>query len=391
MYAWQATVQDEAGNIVPLPVVTVYRGNGSTLASIFNEAGAPLPNPLTGTMEGFVQFWANPSPYKVVASTGGMSTEVWHIDLGSAQSYPTFEAMAAAQSAIYDIQEGEVITAGGVNYIRKVGSSVDGVSGVAYAELYNSSAILATSSPLGELASSKGEDESVAALGIGYRRIAVVGDAYTYSVNSADHLPAVHQVWPDGSGAVQIDVSGLGLSKDYVFVNNGSNNANVIIDGGDVRLNAPWVSSSSTVNRFILSSGETVTLRRFISGQIFVQLNVSQLRWVGDPNYGTYYKKESGGFWTVSFVRTPGISANSESISTVSDRFDLSESYLESITMLPADDGSPYLLNLPQVTKISTRHGLAVNQFSIYNNNSTIWNRPVRFTFSNVKEVFSGF
>ena len=186
-------------------------------------------------------------------------------------------------------------------------------------------------------------------------------------------------------------MSGISLDREYVIVNNGTNNATVVIDSGPtVSFRAPWVSTGSSINRFMLSSGETVRLTRFIAGQIFVQLDVSQLRWVGDSNYGTYYQKESGGYWTVSFVRTAGISANSESVTSVVARYDLSEAYLDSVTMMPAADGSPYLLKLPQVTKISTRNGLAVNQFAVYNDNSSTWSRPVRFTFSNVKEVFSG-
>ena len=82
MYAWQATVQDEAGNIVPLPVVTVYRSNGTTLASIFNEEGDPLPNPLTGTMEGFVQFWAADGRYVIGGANGSDQTEAWEVNLG---------------------------------------------------------------------------------------------------------------------------------------------------------------------------------------------------------------------------------------------------------------------------------------------------------------------
>lgn len=82
MYAWQATVQDEAGNVVPLPVVTVYLNNGATLARIYNEAGAQLPNPLTGTVEGFVQFWAEAGQYKIRGASGGNSTELWGITIG---------------------------------------------------------------------------------------------------------------------------------------------------------------------------------------------------------------------------------------------------------------------------------------------------------------------
>lgn len=85
MFAWQATVQDDAGNAVPLPVVTVYQSDGITLADIYSENGSPLPNPFTGTIEGFVQFWANPGKYRVIGSNGGLTSE-WFVDGGGLDS-----------------------------------------------------------------------------------------------------------------------------------------------------------------------------------------------------------------------------------------------------------------------------------------------------------------
>ena len=95
MFAWQATVQDESGNAVLLPVVTVYLENGVTLASIYTEAGTPLPNPLTGTLEGFVQFWANSGTYKIVGADGADQTAVWSVFLDT----PLQDAVNAANYA----------------------------------------------------------------------------------------------------------------------------------------------------------------------------------------------------------------------------------------------------------------------------------------------------
>lgn len=75
MFAWQATVQDEFGNAVLLPVVTVYLEDGLTLANIYDESGDPLPNPLTGTLEGFVQFWAEVGRFKI--DSGGDNVWTW--------------------------------------------------------------------------------------------------------------------------------------------------------------------------------------------------------------------------------------------------------------------------------------------------------------------------
>lgn len=97
MFAWQATVQDERGNAVPSPVVIVYESDGVTLASIYNEAGGALPNPFTGTPEGFVQFWADIGVYKIEGASGSDRTEVWSVELGvSGKPFPTRAAFLAA-------------------------------------------------------------------------------------------------------------------------------------------------------------------------------------------------------------------------------------------------------------------------------------------------------
>lgn len=82
MFAWQATVQDERGNAIPEPVVAVYESDGETLAAIYNEAGDALDNPLTGTPEGFVQFWAEAGRYVVEGGDGSTVSEKWHVALG---------------------------------------------------------------------------------------------------------------------------------------------------------------------------------------------------------------------------------------------------------------------------------------------------------------------
>lgn len=83
MFAWQATVQDEFGNAVAFPVVTVYEYDGVTLADIYAEDQVtPLANPLTGTLEGFAQFWAASGSYVLNGANGPSSTENWFIRLG---------------------------------------------------------------------------------------------------------------------------------------------------------------------------------------------------------------------------------------------------------------------------------------------------------------------
>lgn len=127
MYAWQATVQDEAGNIVPLPVVTVYLNDGTTFASIFNESGSPLPNPLTGTMEGFVQFWAEAGQYKIRGVNGSESTEIWQISL----DVPTYTSRAAAAASSAGLNNGSVLFVNGRKFLVD-SSGPDGLLAVDY-------------------------------------------------------------------------------------------------------------------------------------------------------------------------------------------------------------------------------------------------------------------
>lgn len=72
MQAWQATVQDDFGNANPNPVVSVYQADGTTLATVYNEAGATLANPVAGNVDGFVQFYAPAGRYKIDSGS-----EVW--------------------------------------------------------------------------------------------------------------------------------------------------------------------------------------------------------------------------------------------------------------------------------------------------------------------------
>ena len=111
MQAWQATVQDDRGNAVPNPVVTVYLADGMTEADIFNQAGISLPNPLTGDIDGFVKFFASAGKYKVDAGGG----TVWDVDLGGV--YPN-KATLAESDALGGISQGAVEAINGVQYYK---------------------------------------------------------------------------------------------------------------------------------------------------------------------------------------------------------------------------------------------------------------------------------
>lgn len=113
MYAWQATVQDDAGNVIPFPVVTVYKDDGVTIASIFNDSGSPLPNPFVGTMDGFVQFYAYAGSYKIEGASGAEITATWDVTIGlnevqsgyaNAASFAQTSGFSVISAAINDIE-----------------------------------------------------------------------------------------------------------------------------------------------------------------------------------------------------------------------------------------------------------------------------------------------
>lgn len=124
MQAWQATMQDEEGNVVPLPVVTVYKADGTTLARIYNEDGTAKPNPFTGTIEGFCQFFAPSGRYKVVGSNAGEQTEVWDVRLArgkifilatgqsNMRMHPSYTFVPAANAYYWNNAQGNMASVG---------------------------------------------------------------------------------------------------------------------------------------------------------------------------------------------------------------------------------------------------------------------------------------
>lgn len=101
MFAWQATVQDEFGNAVPLPVVTVYLKGTETLAAIYAEDEVtPLGNPMTGTLEGFVQFWAKSGQYTIIGSYGPSNTKKWEAALYDTNQFLAYSDIASLKSVL---------------------------------------------------------------------------------------------------------------------------------------------------------------------------------------------------------------------------------------------------------------------------------------------------
>ena len=126
LIAWQATVQDDEGNVIVNPSITVRRASDDELADIFDGEGAALDNPYTGTSEGFVQFFAQPGKYTIQGARGGSVTQTWTVDLSSptGKQYPTRAEFVADVAAGYAPAEGTVATADGLSYARSAGASV---------------------------------------------------------------------------------------------------------------------------------------------------------------------------------------------------------------------------------------------------------------------------
>jgi hypothetical protein len=101
--AWQATAQNELGNRIVNPVVTVRDANGN-LATIYSDAEyTALANPFTGTPEGFCQFWAETGEYTIEGSDGSTLTETWYENIVAPENFANlapFDSRADAEASL---------------------------------------------------------------------------------------------------------------------------------------------------------------------------------------------------------------------------------------------------------------------------------------------------
>lgn len=66
--AWQATIQNAAGDIVPGAEITVIdEGTGLNAVIFSSKAGAALTNPFNADAGGFAQFYSGPGEYRITA------------------------------------------------------------------------------------------------------------------------------------------------------------------------------------------------------------------------------------------------------------------------------------------------------------------------------------
>lgn len=87
---WQATIVDDAGNVVPNATVTVRREiGGLPLQTLYSDrAGSvPLSNPTAADSEGFVFFYCAGGSYQIVATSGAFSRTWRHVAIGTGAEY----------------------------------------------------------------------------------------------------------------------------------------------------------------------------------------------------------------------------------------------------------------------------------------------------------------
>lgn len=84
---WQATIVDEAGNVLPGASVTVRaETSGNPLANLFSDRAGVVPtgNPITADGEGFAFFYIEGGAYRITATLGLFSREWRYVGIGTA-------------------------------------------------------------------------------------------------------------------------------------------------------------------------------------------------------------------------------------------------------------------------------------------------------------------
>lgn len=363
MYAWQATVQDEAGNIVPLPVVTVYRANGTTLANIFNEAGAPLANPFTGTMEGFVQFWADSGQYKIRGASGAMESEVWTITLSSGT--PEYTPRSAAEASAIPSFANTVLVSG-APYVRSA-TGMDLVAGdgsrwrrVTIGDQFPS--------PFTETT-----DPSLLreALGINGARSAITGNVGTFILDGANFLPNSTVFGGNATANYTLDVSGMIVGQTYAVYNLASIGGRVTIDcGAEYGFMGYGVTPNNlTTTSITLDGGQVAYLSRPNLTRVHVWVQGDY--WI---NYGTGSRYRACQDGTFEFQHRHGqtIPANTLSaVQSVPSGFSLNSAVVNGCTTQPKIDGATAPASPCYVELMGAANGLAPNEFRLRNPNAS--------------------
>lgn len=88
--AWQATIVNESGDVIPSASIEVVDESTGLTATIYaNAGGGSLGNPFSAGTNGFARFYADAGSYTITASDAGsgFSESFNNVRLGNAQGY----------------------------------------------------------------------------------------------------------------------------------------------------------------------------------------------------------------------------------------------------------------------------------------------------------------
>lgn len=91
--AWQATIVDDAGNVVPNATITVLREvSGQPPAQCYSDrdGNTPIGSTFSADADGFVRFFVAGGAYKITATSGSFSREWRYVAIGTAAETDAF-------------------------------------------------------------------------------------------------------------------------------------------------------------------------------------------------------------------------------------------------------------------------------------------------------------
>jgi hypothetical protein len=118
---WQATVQNEIGNTILSPVITVRKASDDSLATVYDMDGVATSNPFTGSVDGFVQFKLAPGIYNIEGAKDGADTQTWKVEIAPPSGLTRADFVTYV--AGFAVPNGTVLHAGNLEYVSSTGST----------------------------------------------------------------------------------------------------------------------------------------------------------------------------------------------------------------------------------------------------------------------------
>lgn len=232
MIPWNATVQDDNGNAVPSPVVTVRKHSDNSLATIYDIDGVAASNPLTGTSAGFVQFQVQPGKYKIEGAKDGATAQTWQLDVTNGAYFDARTDFVSAVSAMASV-DGMVVIVEGVIYQYDGGSDIVDLPGWKTVPVKPPSMVVAdlpsaSTSGAGSIAYVTDASVPLAGEGVaggGAIGALVVSDGTDWIVNTSDYDAIVSAATTAATGAVELVTKSTGtFTPTIAFATPGTSN-----------------------------------------------------------------------------------------------------------------------------------------------------------------------